>query len=69
MPGKKQKDSDPAWSHKNDYPIEEVWNTDNTLAQLIAPRSLATHHPLNSTMVLTSLPMQSAMTMVSAAGW
>ncbi|MBE6255945.1 MAG: hypothetical protein E7105_10640 [Prevotella sp.] len=29
------------WSHKNDYPIEEVWNTDNTLAQLITPRLLA----------------------------
>ena len=26
------------WSHKNDYPIEEVWNTDNTIAQLIVPR-------------------------------
>ena len=29
------------WSHKHDYPIEEVWNTDNTLAQLIVPRLLA----------------------------
>ena len=29
------------WSHKNDFPIDEVWNTDNTLAQLIAPRLLA----------------------------
>ena len=26
------------WSHKHDYPIEEVWNTDNTIAQLIVPR-------------------------------
>lgn len=26
------------WSHKNDFPIEEVWNTDNTIAQLIVPR-------------------------------
>ncbi len=26
------------WSHKHDYPIEEVWNTENTLARLIAPR-------------------------------
>lgn len=68
MPGKKQKDSDLAWSHKNDYPIEEVWNTDNTLAQLIAPRLLATHHPLNSTMALASLPMARATTMVSVAG-
>ena len=25
-------------SHKHDYPIEEVWNTDNTLAQLIVSR-------------------------------
>ena len=29
------------WSHKNDYPIEEVWNTDNTLSQFIVPRLLA----------------------------
>lgn len=29
------------WSHKNDFPIEEVWNTYNTLAQLIVPRLLA----------------------------
>lgn len=29
------------FSHKNDYPIEEVWNTDNALAQLIAPRLIA----------------------------
>ena len=69
MPGKKQKDSDPAWSHKNDYPIEVVWNTDNTLAQLIAPRLLATHHSLNSTMALTALPMARATTMVPAATW
>ena len=26
------------YSHKHDYPIEEVWNTDNVLAQFIAPR-------------------------------
>ena len=25
------------YSHKHDYPIEEVWNTDNVLAQFIAP--------------------------------
>jgi hypothetical protein len=25
-------------SHKHDYPIEDVWNNDNTLAQLIVPR-------------------------------
>ena len=29
------------WSHKNDFSIEEFWNTDNTLAQLIVPRLLA----------------------------
>lgn len=29
------------WSYKNDYPTEEIWNTNNTLAQLIAPRLLA----------------------------
>ena len=26
------------YSHKHDYPIEEVWNTDNVLSQFIAPR-------------------------------
>ena len=26
------------YSHKHDYPIEEIWNTDNVLAQLISPR-------------------------------
>lgn len=26
------------WSHKHDFPIEEIWNTDNTLARLIVPR-------------------------------
>ncbi len=34
----KNKDSTENWSHKHDYPIEEVWNTDNVLAQFIAPR-------------------------------
>ena len=29
------------WSHKTDVPLEEVWNTDNTLSQLIVPRLLA----------------------------
>ena len=37
---RRNKDSE-NWSHKHDYPIEEVWNTDNTLAQLIVPRLLA----------------------------
>ena len=27
--------------YKKDYPIEEVWNTNNALAQLIVPRLLA----------------------------
>ena len=34
---RRNKDSE-NWSHKHDYPIEEVWNTNNTLAQLIVPR-------------------------------
>ena len=29
------------FSHSNDYSQSEVWNTDNVLAQLIAPRLLA----------------------------
>lgn len=38
MAKRKNKDSTENWSHKHDYPIEEVWNTDNVLAQFIAPR-------------------------------
>lgn len=34
----KQPKNNVNWSHKHDYPIEEVWNTENTLARLIAPR-------------------------------
>lgn len=26
------------WSHKYDFPIDEIWNTDNALARLIVPR-------------------------------
>ena len=26
------------WSHKHDFPIDEIWNTDNALARLIVPR-------------------------------
>ena len=37
------------WSHKNDFPIEEVWNTDNTLSQLIVPRLLDDMHKWNNT--------------------
>lgn len=41
MAEKNQKDSNSNWSHKNDFPIEEVGNTDNTMSQLIAHRLLA----------------------------
>ena len=34
------------WNHKHDFPIEEVWNTNNTLARLIAPR-LTTYKELD----------------------
>lgn len=26
------------WSYKHDYPIDEIWNTNDTLARLIVPR-------------------------------
>lgn len=35
---KKNNETNGNWSHKHDYPIAEVWNTGNTLAQLIVPR-------------------------------
>ena len=38
MKRKKKDDSVENWSYKNDYPIEEVWNTDNYLAGVIAAR-------------------------------
>lgn len=38
MKRKINRESEENWSHKNDYPIEEVWNTYHTLAQLIVPR-------------------------------
>ena len=38
MGGKKQKDSNTNWSHKNDFQIEEVWNTYHIIAKLIVPR-------------------------------
>ena len=38
MTKRKKKQPSEDWSYKHDYPIEEVWNTDNTLAQLIVPR-------------------------------
>ncbi len=35
MKCKKRIDSEDAWSYKYDFPIENVWNTDNTIARLI----------------------------------
>lgn len=32
MKRKKKMESLEAWSHKHDFPIEDVWNTDNTIA-------------------------------------
>ena len=32
------------WSHKHDYPIDEIWNTDNTLARLIV-------HPFGQSLI------------------
>lgn len=34
---KKNKNED-SWSHKNDYPIEEIWNTYTMIARDIVPR-------------------------------
>ena len=31
-------DPEENWSYKHVYPIEEVWNTNNTIAQFIVPR-------------------------------
>ena len=41
MKRKKNRDSAENWSYKHDYPIDEVWVTYSTLAQLIVPRLLA----------------------------
>ena len=38
MKRKKNRDSTENWSYKHDYPIDEVWVTYSTLAQLIVPR-------------------------------
>ena len=38
MKRKKNRGSEVNWSYKHDYPIEDVWTTDNTIAQLIVPR-------------------------------
>ncbi len=35
---KKSNKTDSNWSHKHDYPIDEIWNTNNALARLIEPR-------------------------------
>ena len=35
---KKKGDGTTNWSHKHDFPIDEGWNTKNTLARLIASR-------------------------------
>ena len=34
----KNNETSEKWSHKHDYPIEEIWNTEQTLARLIVPR-------------------------------
>lgn len=44
MKRKKKMESLEAWSHKHDFPIEDVWNTDNTIARLIVPDSRRTEH-------------------------
>ena len=38
MKRKKNRDFEENWSYKHDYPIDEVWVTYSTLAQLIVPR-------------------------------
>ena len=38
MKRKKNGGSEVNWSYKHDYPIDEVWVTYSTLAQLIVPR-------------------------------
>ena len=35
---KRKTDNTEKWSHKHDYPVEEVWNTYHTLSQIIVPR-------------------------------
>ena len=36
--GVSDKETPHNWSYKHDFPIDEIWNTDNTLARLIVPR-------------------------------
>ena len=35
---KRKTDDTEKWSHKHDYPVEEVWNTYHTLSQIIETR-------------------------------
>ena len=51
---KKNTSNSEHWSHKHDYPIEEVWNTENTLARLIA-RASSRSGSWKSTDILTVL--------------
>lgn len=36
--GKKIRIEQKYWSHRHDFPIEEIWNTENAIAAFIAPR-------------------------------
>lgn len=36
--GKKIRIEQEYWSHRHDFPIEEIWNTENVIAAFIAPR-------------------------------
>lgn len=36
--GKKIRIEQEYWSHRHDFPIEEIWNTENTIAAFITPR-------------------------------
>ena len=38
MAKKNDKEAQENWSHKNDFPIIEVWNTYQAIAELIVPR-------------------------------
>ena len=38
MDKKDDKEAQKNWSHKNDFPIIEVWNTYQAIAELIVPR-------------------------------
>ena len=36
--GKKIRIEQEYWSHRHDFPIEEIWNTENAIAAFITPR-------------------------------